>query len=75
MPSTYRVRSVGLSRDPVLTKGGLRILPDLAIEDLSPAHRVITAPATASLEFPKHVLEKLQVYSPAATEAWYSSKR
>ena len=37
MPSRYRVRSVGLSREPVVTKGGLRTLPDLAVDELSPA--------------------------------------
>jgi len=36
IPSKYRVRSVGLSREAVLTKGGLRILPDLPVQDLSP---------------------------------------
>jgi putative intracellular protease/amidase len=158
MPSRYRVRSVGLSREPVVTKGGLRILPDLAVDELSPADSallilpgsdiwaeprtdvaldkalafvkarvpvaaicggtvglaraglldtrrhtsnapeflastgyagasyyvsqpvveddgVITAPATASLEFAKHLLEKLQVFSGAALEAWYALYR
>jgi len=37
MPSKYRVRTVGLSREPAVTKGGLRILPDLTIEELSPS--------------------------------------
>jgi putative intracellular protease/amidase len=158
MPSKYRVRSVGLSGDPVLTKGGLRILPELTIAELSPddsallilpgadiwaeartdpvlevarafvkagvpvaaicggtvglaragllderSHTsnapeflaatgyagaggylskpvvedagVITAPATASLEFARHLLEKLQVFSPPALEAWYALYR
>jgi putative intracellular protease/amidase len=158
MPSKYRVRSVGLSRDPVVTKGGLRILPELTVDELSPANSallllpgadiwaepktdpaldqarkfvkagvpvaaicggtlalaragllddrrhtsnvpeflastgyagashyvnqpvveddgVITAPATASLELAKHLLEKLQVFSPAALEAWYALHR
>jgi putative intracellular protease/amidase len=158
MPSKYRVRSVGLSRDPVVTKGGLRILPELTVGELSPdnsallllpgadiwAERktdpaldkalafvkagvpvaaicggtlglaraglldsrrhtsnapeflastgyagasyyvsepvveddgVITAPATASLELAKHLLEKLKVFSAAALEAWYALHR
>jgi putative intracellular protease/amidase len=158
MPSKYRVRSVGLSRDPVVTKGGLRILPELTVDELSPANSallllpgadiwaepktdpaldqarkfvkagvpvaaicggtlalaragllddrrhtsnapeflastgyagashyvnqpvveddgVITAPATASLELAKHLLEKLQVFSPPALEAWYALHR
>ena len=36
MPSKYRVRSVGLTPEPVLTKGGLRILPELTVDQLSP---------------------------------------
>jgi putative intracellular protease/amidase len=158
MRSKYRVRSVGLSRDPVVTKGGLRILPELTVDDLSPANSallllpgadiwaeprtdpaldqasafvkagvpvaaicgatlglaraglldtrrhtsnaaeflastgyagashyvsqpvvedqgIITAPATASLELAKHVLEKLRVFSRAALEAWYALHR
>jgi putative intracellular protease/amidase len=155
MPSKYRVRSVGLSSEPVLTKGGLRILPDLTVAQLSPENSallilpgadiwaeqrtdpalnkvaafvkagvpvaaicggtlglaraglldtrrhtsnapqflastgyagashyvnesvveddgVITAPATASLEFARHLLEKLEVYSSPALDAWYA---
>lgn len=155
MPSRYRVRTVGLSSEPVLTKGGMRILPDLTVAQLSPAESallilpgadiwseprtdpalksaeafvnagvpvaaicggtlglaraglldtrrhtsnapeflastgyagaghyvnesvvedrgVITAPATASLEFARHLLEKLRVYAPPALEAWYA---
>jgi putative intracellular protease/amidase len=158
MPSKYRVRSVGLTCDAAVTKGGLRILPDLTIDELSPAASallilpgadlwmdaktdaalakvsafvnagvpvaaicgataglaraglldnrrhtsnapeflaatgyggathyvnqpvvedagVITAPATASLEFAKHLLEKLQVFSAPALEAWYALYR
>jgi len=158
MPSKYRVRSVGLTRDPVVTKGGLRILPELTVDELSPRNSallmlpgadiwaeqrtdpaldqavafvkagvpvaaicggtlglaraglldnrrhtsnapeflastgyagkgfyvsepvveddgVITAPATASLELAKHLLQKLQVFSPPALDAWYSLYR
>lgn len=158
MPSKYRVRSVGLSRDPAVTKGGLHILPELTVDELSPANSallilpgadiwaeqrtdpaldvalnfvkagvpvaaicggtvglaraglldsrhhtsnapeflagtgyagasyyvsqpvveddgVITAPATASLAFAKHLLEKLEVFSPAALEAWHALHR
>lgn len=158
IPSRYRVRTVGLGREPVLTKGGVRILPDLTVDELSPTNSallilpgadiwaekrsdsaldkartfveagvpvaaicgatlglaraglldsrrhtsnapeflgstgyagasnyvhqpvveddgVITAPATASLEFAKHLLEKLQVYSKPALDAWYALYR
>lgn len=155
VPSKYRVRSVGLTRDAVVTKGGLRILPELTVEELAPANSallilpgadiwldsrtdaalktasafveagvpvaaicgataglaragvlddrrhtsnapeflaatgyrgashyvnapvvedggVITAPATASLDFARHILAKLQVFSAAALDAWYA---
>ena len=158
IPSRYRVRSVGLSGEPVLTKGGLRILPELTVDQLSPFDSallilpgadvwaeqwtdpaldkalafvkagvpvaaicgatlglaraglldtrrhtsnaaeflaatgyagssfyvnqpvveddgVITAPATASLEFATHLLEKLQVFSRPALDAWYALYR
>lgn len=32
----YRVRTVGVTREPVTTMGGLRLLPDLALEELEP---------------------------------------
>jgi putative intracellular protease/amidase len=35
--SAYRVRTVGLSRDPVRSLGGLTITPDLALAELDPA--------------------------------------
>ena len=155
MPSKYRVRSVGLTPEPVITKGGLRIIPELTVDQLSPEESallilpgadiwaeqrtdpalsqasafvkagvpvaaicggtlglaraglletrrhtsnapqflaasgyggaehyvtepvveddgVITAPATAALEFAKHLLEKLRVFSGAALDAWYA---
>jgi putative intracellular protease/amidase len=36
-PGRYKVVTVGASLAPVTTKGGLRITPDLALDDLSPA--------------------------------------
>jgi putative intracellular protease/amidase len=155
MASRYRVRSVGLSGDAVTTKGGLRILPELTVDELSPddsallilpgadiwmdprtdaalraasafvkagvpvaaicggtlglaragllddrrhtsnapafltptGYRgakhyvsapvveddgVITAPATASLDFATHLLAKLEVFSEAALDSWYA---
>ncbi|MEV0249425.1 type 1 glutamine amidotransferase family protein [Nocardia sp. NPDC050712] len=36
-PGTFEVRTVGLTKDPIVTKGGMRIVPDLAIAELSPA--------------------------------------
>ncbi|MGW4631012.1 DJ-1/PfpI family protein, partial [Streptomyces rubiginosohelvolus] len=32
----YTVRTVGLSREPVTTMGGLRVQPDLALDELRP---------------------------------------
>jgi len=36
-PGRFEVRTVGLSTDPVLTMGGLRIVPDMALAELRPA--------------------------------------
>ncbi|RZS36478.1 putative intracellular protease/amidase [Herbihabitans rhizosphaerae] len=36
-PGRYRVLTVGPSTDPITTAGGARIVPDVAIADLSPA--------------------------------------
>jgi putative intracellular protease/amidase len=36
-PGRYRVRSVGLTREPVTTTGGLQIVPELVLADARPA--------------------------------------
>ncbi|NUS43290.1 MAG: glutamine amidotransferase [Mycobacteriaceae bacterium] len=36
-PGRYRVKTVGLTRDPITTMGALRIVPDLALDELDPA--------------------------------------
>jgi putative intracellular protease/amidase len=35
-PSRYRVATVGVSKAPIITTGGVKILPDLALEELTP---------------------------------------
>lgn len=40
-PGRYRVRTVGLTRDPVVTTGGLTILPDLVLADVRPAESAL----------------------------------
>lgn len=35
-PGRYAVRTVGLTRDPVRTMGGVTILPDLSLDELDP---------------------------------------
>lgn len=35
-PGRYQIKTVGISLDPILTKGGLRILPDLSLSGLAP---------------------------------------
>ncbi|CAL9601462.1 putative protease YdeA [Actinosynnema sp. ALI-1.44] len=37
VPGRYRVRTVGLTRDPVTSMGGLTITPDLALADIDPS--------------------------------------
>jgi putative intracellular protease/amidase len=36
-PGSFDVRTVGLTAEPVVTMGGLRIVPDMALADLRPA--------------------------------------
>jgi putative intracellular protease/amidase len=36
-PGRYGIRTVGPSRDPVTTTGGIRILPDMSLDELRPA--------------------------------------
>lgn len=36
-PGTFQVRTVGLTREPITTKGGMRVTPDLTLDELSPA--------------------------------------
>ncbi|HYH81307.1 MAG TPA: type 1 glutamine amidotransferase family protein [Longimicrobium sp.] len=36
-PGAYRVRTVGPTRDPVRTMGGVTIVPDLALDEVTPA--------------------------------------
>jgi putative intracellular protease/amidase len=33
----YRVRTVGITPEPITTMGGMRVLPDLTLEELDPA--------------------------------------
>src|SRR5258708_6643543 len=91
----YRVQTVGVSREPVKTAGGLTIagmLDDrlhtsnareylqalgyhgeafyqdqLVVTDGD----LITANATAPVDFAYHILNKLQVHSPRVLDAWY----
>jgi putative intracellular protease/amidase len=35
-PARYRVATVGMRREPVVTMGGVTILPDMALDDLAP---------------------------------------
>src|SRR5690606_9449739 len=37
-PGRYEVVTVGPTRDPITTKGGARIIPDLALDEIDPAH-------------------------------------
>jgi transcriptional regulator GlxA family with amidase domain len=37
-PGRYRVATVGVSKAPIVTIGGVAILPDLALDELTPEH-------------------------------------
>jgi putative intracellular protease/amidase len=52
MPGRYRVVTVGLSRQPITTMGGLRILPDLALDEVSPyASSMLILPGGQSWDY------------------------
>ncbi|GGK52127.1 type 1 glutamine amidotransferase family protein [Nocardia camponoti] len=36
-PGRYQVRTVGLTAEPITTKGGMRVTPDVVLTDLDPA--------------------------------------
>ncbi|MCW2547583.1 MAG: thiamine biosynthesis protein ThiJ [Mycobacterium sp.] len=40
-PGTFEVRTVGPSREPITTMGGMRVLPDLGLDELSPMDSVM----------------------------------
>ncbi|MFD2357451.1 DJ-1/PfpI family protein [Nonomuraea ferruginea] len=43
--SGFEIVMVGLTRDPVTTMGGLRVTPDLALDELSPSGSALLIPA------------------------------
>jgi putative intracellular protease/amidase len=47
-PGRFQVRTVGLSTDPVLTMGGLRIVPDMTLAELRPADSAMLVLAGSS---------------------------
>lgn len=55
VPGRYRVATVGLSREPVTTMGGVRIQPDVALQDISPlASSMLILPGGQSWEYGAH---------------------
>jgi putative intracellular protease/amidase len=40
-PGRYRVATVGISKAPIVTIGGVTILPDLALNELTPEHNAM----------------------------------
>jgi putative intracellular protease/amidase len=52
VPGRYRVVTVGQTRDPVTTMGGIRILPDAALHEISPyASSMLILPGGQSWEY------------------------
>jgi putative intracellular protease/amidase len=52
VPGRYRVVTVGLNRETVTTMGGVRILPDVALQDISPlASTMLILPGGQSWEY------------------------
>lgn len=40
-PGRFQVRTVGATREPITTMGGLRVLPDITLDELKPADSVM----------------------------------
>lgn len=54
-PGRYTVRTVGATRDAVRTMGGMTIVPDLALDELSPeASAMLILPGAASWDEGEH---------------------
>lgn len=40
-PGSFEIKTVGLSTEPITTMGGMRVVPDMALAELSPADSVM----------------------------------
>ncbi|WP_067571404.1 type 1 glutamine amidotransferase family protein [Nocardia acidivorans] len=50
-PGAWRVRTVGATTDPVVSMGGMRVTPDISLEDLTPADSaMLILPGSATWE-------------------------
>ncbi|MET7284133.1 type 1 glutamine amidotransferase family protein [Kribbella sp. NPDC005582] len=61
-PGRYVVRTVGVSLDPIRTSGGLRVLPDITLDELSPRE-------SAMLILPGNDLFPTPAYEPFVAKA------
>jgi len=61
-PGRYVVRTVGVSLDPIRTSGGLRVLPDITLDELSPCE-------SAMLILPGNDLFPTPAYEPFVAKA------
>jgi len=61
-PGTFRIRTVSAGTDPVTTRGGLRLLPDLTLDELSPVD-------SAMLVLPGNDLWPTEAYQPYIAKA------
>jgi len=61
-PGRYAVRTVGSSRDPVRTMGGVTILPDMALQELRPEESaMLILPGAATWDDPGAHADALQL--------------
>ncbi|WP_280251154.1 type 1 glutamine amidotransferase family protein [Nocardia abscessus] len=53
-PGTWQVKTVGLSAEPITTMGGMRIVPDVVLADLTPAESaMLILPGAETWEGPE----------------------
>ena len=66
-------KTVGLTKDPIKTMGGMTIIPDCIIDEPAVTdHNLITAACTGSLFWAKQIIEHLGVFQADTLEAWYN---
>lgn len=63
------VKFVGVSKCPVTTKGGMTIVPDMTIEDITrETSAILLLPGADNWKDPKH----LDVFKNETLESWYN---
>ena len=70
------LKTVGFTKEPIHTMGGLTIMPDCLIDDIAVSETSVLllpgASSTGALLWAKQIIEHLGVFEANTLEAWYS---